>query len=56
VYAVSERPRQTFFVDGRGVVFPVLALGQNDRVVQHRRERGLQSDAVDARHSGCPAV
>jgi len=34
VYTVDERPGETFAVDGRGVTFPIFALGQNDRVVQ----------------------
>ena len=34
VYTIDERPGETFAVDGRGVTFPVFALGQNDRVVQ----------------------
>ncbi len=34
VYTVDDRPGQTYAVDGRGVTFPVSALGQNDRVVQ----------------------
>lgn len=34
VYTVDDRPGETFFVDGRSVVFPVFAFGQNDRVVQ----------------------